>query len=160
MRSKLGMNVEKSSMFGGSDGLTEAQRNAQKLGIGHKRQAKETTIFQELNAMQNALVSDDDDPYALPAQPRDMAQRKHYSTLDDEEHALQGAAAASSAAGSVAGSKRMVSKRPATRKRAIVDEDSDESQASEESSAWGPGESSEAFVPGDEAFVPGDDDSI
>ena len=73
MRSKFGMSVEKSSMFSGSDGLTEAQRDAQKLGIGHKRQAKETTIFQELNAMQKSLESDDDDPYALPAQPRDQA---------------------------------------------------------------------------------------
>ena len=49
---KHGVDVAKSSMFSGSDGLTEAQRNAQKLGIGHKRQAKETTIFKELNAMQ------------------------------------------------------------------------------------------------------------
>ena len=73
LAAKQGAGVEKSSMFSGSDGLTEAQRNAQKRGIGHKRQARETTIFQELNAMQKSLESGDDDLHALPAQPRDQA---------------------------------------------------------------------------------------
>ena len=54
MAAKFGKdNMQSSSLFSGKDGLSAAQMESKKLGIGHKRKAEETTIFKELNDMAN-----------------------------------------------------------------------------------------------------------
>ena len=66
--------------------------------------------------------------------------------MDDEEGALRGAGAASSVASSMPGSKL---KRP-QRKRAVVQDEDEESIESDSSS----------FGPDEEAYIPADDDDI
>ena len=143
MMAKMGnsgkdMEMAKTSLFSGGDSLTARQLEAKKQGLGHKRQAKETTIFEELNDMANRFNSDDEaDPYALSDLPRDLTQRRKYATNVQQENAVQPQANPRQ--------KRNVIK--PQRKRAIVDESDEEESVdygeSEESSAF-PDESSDA----------------
>ena len=62
MAAKFGKDLPiQSSLLNGRDGLTAAQIESKKLGIGHKRKAEETTIFKELNDMANQFEKSDDD---------------------------------------------------------------------------------------------------
>lgn len=50
----------KNSILSGKQGLTAAQQQSKKLGLGHKRKAEETTIFKELNDLANMVAHDSD----------------------------------------------------------------------------------------------------
>jgi len=87
------MQMEKPSMFSGRDGLTAAQLESKRLGLGHKKSAKETTIFDDLNDMASRYQDSDEEASYRPV-PRDMAQRRRYATVEMEEEALAAASKA------------------------------------------------------------------
>ena len=69
--------------------------------------------------MANQLNSDiEEDPYALPDQPRDLTQRRKYATVAEEVKAMAPASEPSQ--------KRNVNKRRIQQTRRVIEEDSDE----------------------------------